>query len=186
MTAFFLIRHGACDGLGQMIWGRTAGIRLNAEGRAQAQRLAAELQDVQADAIYSSPLERARETAETIARAADLEVQLSPAFNEIDFGEWTGKSLDKLAHDERWHRFNNERSTTRIPDGELFFEVQDRAVAKLKRLSRQHSGGRVLIISHADVIKSVIAYFDHLSVDRIHEIEVAPCSVTIISLDEQA
>lgn len=183
MTTFYLVRHGACDGLGQIIWGRTPGIRLNAEGKAQAQRLAMDLQKAHLDAIYSSPLERARETAETIARAARLEVQESLAFNEIDFGDWSGKSLTVLSEDDRWHRFNTQRSTTRIPGGELFGEVQTRAVRELEGLSQRHGGGRVLIVSHADVIRAVLAYVEDRSIDRIQEIEVLPCSVNIIEFD---
>lgn len=184
MTTFYLIRHGACDGLGEMIWGRTPGICLNAEGKAQAQRLAADFTHVQLDAIYSSPLERARETAEAIARAAKLEVKESLAFNEIDFGEWSAQSLATLDRDERWHRFNTQRSTTRIPGGESMLEVQARAVFELERLSQHHAGGRVVIVSHADVIKSVLGYIGGTPVDRLQEIEIWPCSVSIVALDE--
>jgi len=184
MTTFYLVRHGACDGLGETIWGRTPGIHLNDEGKAQAQRLAHDFNHVQLDAIYSSPLERAVETAEAIARAADLPVQQSFAFNEIDFGDWSGQSLPELARDERWHRFNTQRSTTRIPGGESFLEVQGRAVFELERLSQHHAGGRVVIVSHADVIKAVLSYAGDTPVDQTLEIEIWPCSVSIIAIDE--
>src|SRR5690349_20038051 len=120
MTTFYLVRHGSCDGLGGIIWGRTAGIYLNADGKAEAQQLADSFKHVQLDAIYSSPLERARETAEAIARVTNLEVNERLAFNEIDFGEWSGQSLAALDRDDRWHRFNTQRNITRIPGGELF------------------------------------------------------------------
>ena len=184
MTTFYLIRHGACDGLGEMIWGRTPGICLNAEGKAQAQRLAADFQHVQLDAVYSSPLERARETAEAIARAANLEVKESLAFNEINFGEWSGQSLATLDRDERWRRFNTQRSTTRIPGGELFLEVQARAVLELERLSQHHAGGRVVIVSHADVIKSVLGYVRGTLIEHMQQTEIWPCSVSIVAFDE--
>jgi probable phosphoglycerate mutase len=167
-----------------MIWGRTPGIFLNAEGKAEAQRLADEFKNVELAAIYSSPLERARETAEAIARVAKLEVKESLAFNEINFGEWTGQSLAALFRDERWHRFNTLRSTTRIPGGELFLEVQARTVLELERLSQHHAGGRVLIVSHADVIKSVLSYIGGTPVDEIQQMEIWPCSVSIVALDE--
>ena len=182
MTTFYLVRHGACDGLGEIIWGRTPGIRLNAEGKAQVQQLADDFRKVHLDAIYSSPLERAQETAEAIARVAKLEVQHSPAFNEIDFGDWSGRSIAALADDDRWHRFNTQRNTTRIPGGELLLEVQARAISELERMSQDQPGGRVLIVSHADVIKSVLAYVDDKSFDSVQEIW--PCSVSIVELDE--
>ncbi|HEY3580577.1 MAG TPA: histidine phosphatase family protein [Pyrinomonadaceae bacterium] len=184
MTTFYLVRHGSCDGLGEIIWGRTPGINLNAEGKAQAQQLANDFKHVQLDAIYSSPLERARETAEAIARVANLEVKESLAFNEIDFGNWSGQSLAALDRDDRWHRFNTQRNITRIPGGELFLEVQARAVFELERLSQHHAGGRVVIVSHADVIKAVLGYVGGTPVDRLQEIEIWPCSVNIVALDE--
>jgi len=184
MTTFYLVRHGACDGLGETIWGRTPGIRLNAVGKAQAQRLADDFKPIELSAIYSSPLERALETAEAIARVAQLEVNESLAFNEIDFGEWSGKSLAALSNDMRWRRFNTQRSITRIPGGELFVEVQARTIFELERLSQRHAGGRVVIVSHADVIKSVLSYVGGTPVDSIDQIEIWPCSVSIVALDE--
>ena len=139
---------------------------------------------MQLDAIYSSPLERARETAEAIARVAKLEVKQSLAFNEIDFGDWSGQSLAALDRDDRWHRFNTQRNITRIPGGELFLEVQARAVSELERLSQHHAGGRVVIVSHADVIKAVLGYVGGAPVERIQQMEIWPCSVSIVALDE--
>ena len=186
MTTFFLIRHASCRGLGHTLWGRTPGVCLNEEGRMQAQRLADRLSGITFQAIYSSPLERARETAETIARAAKLEVQQSRAFNEVDFGEWTGKSFDVLDRDETWRRFNTNRSTTRIPGGESFVDVQARAVAEIDRLSFQHADARVAIVSHADVIKAAIGYFAATPIDLLQRIEISPCSVSVVAVDKDS
>jgi probable phosphoglycerate mutase len=120
--------------LGQTLWGRTPGVCLNEKGRLEAQRLAERFRGVTIDAIYSSPLERALETAETVARTMNLEVNKSPAFDEVDFGEWTGRSFDILSSDERWRRFNSVRSATRIPGGESFLEVQTRVFTGVERL----------------------------------------------------
>jgi len=152
----------------------------------QAQRLADRLSGITFQAIYSSPLERARETAETIARAAKLEVQQSRAFNEVDFGEWTGKSFDVLDRDETWRRFNTNRSTTRIPGGESFVDVQARAVAEIDRLSFQHADARVAIVSHADVIKAAIGYFAATPIDLLQRIEISPCSVSVVAVDKDS
>lgn len=94
MTTFFLIRHASCSGLGLTLWGRTPNITLDSKGELQSQRLAERFKDVALDAIYSSPMERARQTAETLARNAKLEVMESQALNEIDFGDWTGKTFE--------------------------------------------------------------------------------------------
>ena len=180
MTTFFLIRHALCSGLGQTLWGRTPGICLNETGKLQAQRLAERFRGIALEAIYSSPVERALETAETIARTMNLEVNKNPAFDEIDFGEWSGKSFETLASDEVWRRFNTDRSTTRIPGGESFLEVQTRIITELERLSAQHNDARVAIVSHADVIKAAVGYVAATPIDLLQRIEISPCSVSII------
>jgi len=185
MTTFFLIRHASCDGLGQMLWGRTPGIRLNEQGRLQAQQLAERFEGMKFDAIYSSPLERALETAEAIARAMKLEVRKSDALNEIDFGEWSGKTFEQLHGDERWRHFNSCRSTARVPGGESFLEVQNRVVKEIDRLAQEYCEGRVAIVSHADPIKALMGYFAATPIDLIQRFEVSPCSVSVITLDEE-
>lgn len=184
MTTFFLIRHGSCAGLGETLWGRTAEVCLNEDGKAQAQRLAERFSAVKLDAIYSSPLERALETAEAIARFAKLEVKQNPAFNEIDFGDWTGKSFDVLSRDERWGGFNTRRSVTTIPGGESFLDVQARVVAELERLSQQHADAQLAIVSHADVIKAAVGYVAGTPIDLLQRIEISPSSVSVIALDK--
>jgi broad specificity phosphatase PhoE len=192
MTMFYLVRHGTCEGLGRTLWGRSGHVCLNEEGKAQAQRVAEYFKDVGLEAVYSSPLKRALETAEAIARVAKLEVRQSPAFNEIDFGEWSGKSFDELSRDERWRRFNTQRSVTRIPGGESFLKVQARVVAELERLSAQrfegpsaqHKDARVAIVSHADVIKAAIGYVAGTPIDLLQRLEISPCSVSIIAIEE--
>ena len=184
MTTFFLIRHGSCDGLGQTLWGRTKGVRLNEKGKLEVRQLIERFRGTTLDAIYSSPLERAFETAETIARELKLEVNKDPAFNEIDFGDWTGKSFDALSDDECWRRFNTVRSETKIPGGESFTEVQTRVVSELERLSTKHGDARVGIVSHADVIKAGLAYFKATPIEVLQGFEILPCSVNVIELDK--
>jgi probable phosphoglycerate mutase len=183
MTTFFLIRHASCSGLGRMLWGRTPGICLNEKGKLQARRLAERFQWISLPAIYSSPLERAVETAETIARTMKLEVRKNHAFDEIHFGDWTGKAFEALSGDERWRQFNTQRSTATIPGGESFLNVQSRVVTELNELSTQHGNERVAIVSHADVIKAAVGYFTATPIDLLHRIEISPCSVSVLALD---
>jgi broad specificity phosphatase PhoE len=181
MTTFFLIRHASCDGLGQTLWGRTPGIRLNEEGRLQVRQLAEKCEGLRFDAVYSSPLERALETAE----AMKLEVTKNDALNEIDFGEWSGKTFEELARDERWRHFNQRRSTASIPGGETFLDVQNRVVKEIDRLAREHNEGRVAIVSHADVIRAALAYYAATPIDLIDRFEISPCSVSVVAIDDQ-
>jgi hypothetical protein len=104
MTTFLLIRHALCDPVGRSIAGRQPGIHLNNPGRGQARRLAEWLGPITLDAIYSSPLERALETASPIAQAKGLQVHPAEAWNEIDFGEWTGRALADLDPLPEWRR----------------------------------------------------------------------------------
>jgi broad specificity phosphatase PhoE len=177
MTTFFLIRHASCNGLGQTLWGRTPGICLNEQGRLQAQQLAERFAGMKFDAIYSSPLERALETAEPIARGMKLEVRKTDALNEIDFGEWSGKTFEQLDSDERWRHFNSCRSTASVPGGESFLEVQNRVVKEIDRLSEEYGNVRIALVSHADVIRAALSYFAETPIELIQQIEISPCSI---------
>ena len=186
MTTFFLIRHASCSGLGQKLWGRTTGICLNEKGEMQAQRLAERFQNVTLDAIYSSPLERALQTADVLARNMKLEVKQSAAANEINFGDWTGKTFDELSSDDQWRRFNSHRSMTTIPNGESFLEVQNRIVKELEALASQHGNARVAIVSHADLIRAAVSYFSATPIDLVQRFEIAPCSVSVVALENDS
>src|SRR5687767_15126552 len=107
MTTFLLVRHALCDPVGCLIAGRQPGVHLNDAGRLQAHRLAERLQPIALEGIYSSPLDRAVETADPIARAKGLPVQVAEGWNEIDFGEWTGRALVDLDPLPEWRRFNS-------------------------------------------------------------------------------
>jgi probable phosphoglycerate mutase len=185
MTTFFLIRHASCAGLGQTLWGRTPRICLNDEGKLQARQLAETCKGIRFDAVYSSPLERALETADAIAYGMDLEVRKSGALNEIDFGEWSGETFEELARDERWRHFNSRRSTASVPGGESFLEVQNRVVNEIVRLGQEHGDGRVALVSHADVIRAAVAYFAGMPIDLIERFEISPGSVSVIQLDKE-
>ena len=117
MTTFLLIRHAAHDLLGRRLAGRMPGVSLNGEGRRQVERLAERLAGASIRAVISGPLERARETAEPLARGLGLPVQISAAVDEIDFGEWTGLPFAELDQDPRWCWFNTFRSGARAPCG---------------------------------------------------------------------
>lgn len=184
MTTFFLIRHASCNGLGQTLWGRTPGICLDEKGQVEAQCLADRFKNMNLDAIYSSPLDRALQTATEIARRLKLEVRKSEAANEIDFGDWTGESFDCLSVDERWRHFNSHRSMTMIPGGESFLEVQNRIVKEIETLAEQHGKAQIAIVSHADVIRAAVSYFAAIPIDLIDRFEISPCSVSVVAVDD--
>jgi broad specificity phosphatase PhoE len=184
MTTFYLIRHGECDGLGNVLWGRLPNVHLNAEGKRSAQRVAQKLAAYKLDMIYSSPLERAIETAKEIASGRNVPLQINDTFNELDFGDWTGESITELATEPVWRQYNAARSRTAIPGGESVFAAQERVVGELHRLSEQHRDRRFAIVSHAEPIRLALSYFRGTPIDEWYRMEVAPCSINVLLLNE--
>ena len=183
MTTFLLIRHAAHGLLGLTIVGRQDGIHLSADGERQAVMLAQRLAKTPVRAIYTSPLERARETAAPIARSLALSVQVAEELNELDFGDWTGRSLEELDRLDEWHRFNVFRSGTRAPNGELMLEAQARIVALMERLRVRHSSGQVALVTHGDVIRSALLHYLGMPIDLFQRIEISPASVSAVVLE---
>jgi broad specificity phosphatase PhoE len=188
-----LIRHAACDHVGRLIAGRAPGIRLNQQGREQARALAEALARAPAGAadpverpriVYASPLERATETAEILGRGLGVPVDRLEALTELDFGAWTGRTLESLEGDPIWRAFNEARGTTRIPGGELMADAVERAMTGLRRLEREHPGPAVAAVSHGDVIRGVLLHCLGIPLDHIHRLEVAPASVSVVRLFE--
>lgn len=182
MTTLYLIRHAASDSVGRYIAGRTSGVHLNDVGRTQAERLAERFAGLTLNAIYSSPLERARETAEPLARRTGAPLELREELLELDFGEWTGMSFTDLAADDRWRRFNTIRSRTRIPGGELMSEAQTRGVSMAESIRELLPDGRVAIVTHGDVLRGIIAHYLGIPVDLMQRFEVAPASMSVLQL----
>jgi probable phosphoglycerate mutase len=182
MTTCLLIRHGQHTMGTDAIMGRRVGVHLSEEGRLEAERLAGSLATVRLARLYSSPLERTLETAEILGKRLNLEVSITEEIQELDFGEWAGRSFEELKPDEAWNRFNRYRSGTQAPSGEWMLEAQGRVVKFLFALQERHAGGSVALVSHADVIKSAIAYFLGTPLDLFHRIEISPASVSAIQL----
>ena len=186
MSTFYLIRHAANDFVGNLIPGWMPGLSLSAEGQAQAERLAWKLLGRGITRIYSSPLERALETAAPIAKALDLKVEVRDALGEARAGKWTGRRIDELEHDPQWRRFLAFPSGTRAPGGESLAEIQARIATELECLQARHPEETVAVVSHADIIRAALAYFAGIPADFWQRIEIAPASFSILTLDERA
>jgi broad specificity phosphatase PhoE len=182
MTTVLLVRHATCDPVGRSLAGRAPGVVLNATGRAQAAWLAESLLGAPLAAVYSSPLERATETAWAIADGAGREVVVDARLTELDFGHWTGQALDALQPSDDWRHFNSFRSGTRPPSGELMLEAQARIVGALLDLRGTHDGELVAVVSHADVIRAALSHFLGMPLDLASRLEIAPASVSAIEV----
>jgi len=135
-------------------------------------------------AVYTSPLERAIETAEPIARRHGLEPQHVPEIGEIHLGEWQGLTMQELDKREDWRRFNTFRSGTRAPGGELMLETQTRMVRQLDRLCAKHPDEIVALVSHGDPLRSALAYFLGIPLDLVLRFEVSPASLSIVQIHD--
>lgn len=180
-TTVLLVRHGQTPTTGKVLPGRAKGLSLADEGRRQAdiaaERIAA-LKHV--DAIYSSPLERAKETAAPIAKARSLRTKVDRGLFECDFGDWTGRELKDLMKLPEWQTVQRAPSTFRFPNGESFTEMQTRMVSTLDRLRAEHVGGTIVCVSHADTIKAAVAHALGTHIDLFQRIVISPASVTAI------
>jgi broad specificity phosphatase PhoE len=184
MTTFLLVRHCAVNALGHYLAGRAPDEHLNEAGRAQARVLAHRFSGVALDAVFSSPLERACETAAALAACCKSGVQTVNALLELNYGDWTNKTFTELEHDPRWSRFNSRRSTTRIPGGETLLEVQARAVGFVGQVAECLPQGRVALVTHGDVIRAMICFFLNIPIDCMQRFEIDPGSVSVLELGD--
>jgi len=181
-TVVLLVRHGQTPTTGAVLPGRARGLHLAESGTKQAERVAeriAELKNV--DAVYASPLERARETAAPIGAARGLKVQVERGLVECDFGEWTGAELKALMKLPEWRTVQQAPSTFRFPGGESFTEMQARMVTAVDRLRAKHPGGTIVCVSHADPIKALVAHAMGTHLDLFQRIVISTCSVSAIA-----
>jgi probable phosphomutase (TIGR03848 family) len=180
VTTFYFVRHGVTAHTGHKLTGWTEGVSLTKEGRDQAERAAESLREVSFEAIYSSPIDRTRETAEIVARPHGLKVRTSKGIGEVGYGAWTGRSLKVLARTKIWATLQRWPSSVRFPEGDTLREVQVRAVEELERFRERHPSGNVCVVSHADTIKLALAHYMGIHIDLFQRILVAPASVSVL------
>lgn len=178
-TLILMVRHGQTPTTGSTLPGRASGLHLAESGVAQAEGAARRIAGLNSvTAVYASPMERARETAAPIARALKLRVRGHAGLNECDFGEWTGKRLAQLRKRPEWRQVQRYPSGFRFPGGESFVEMQARAVDAIHDLVIRHPGETIVAVSHADVIKAIIAAAMGTPLDLFQRIVVSPSSIT--------
>ncbi len=159
--------------------GRTPGVELSVEGMRQAAALAERFGGMTVDAVLSSPIERARQTAAPIGAVLGLEVETEARLNEIDFGEWTGAAFSALDGSAEWEAWNRQRSVARCPGGETMAAAQDRALQAIAQARRY---GHVVMVSHQDILKSVLAHYLGMSLDHLHRFALDPASHSTVTI----
>jgi probable phosphoglycerate mutase len=174
------VRHGAHPLLSHTLAGRMPGVGLSAEGWQQAAALTTRLAGQAVDAVVSSPVQRATETAAPVADRLGLPVTIDPAFEEVDFGRWTGLGFDTLDADPGWHDWNRLRSMAGCPGGETMHAAQSRALEGLRRLRAAYPDQVVLVFSHSDIIKALLAPALGLPLDRLYRLTIDPASISTL------
>lgn len=183
MAVIILVRHGENEWVRKhRLAGWIPGVHLNEKGRAQAAAAAERLAELPITAVYSSPVTRCVETAAYIADSHALDIIPVDDLGEVRYGEWEGKKIQKLARLPQWHVVQFFPSRLRFPGGEALREVQFRAVQTLERLSAHHGDTTIVVVSHADLIKLVLAHYLGVHIDLFQRVVIAPASVSIIAL----
>ncbi|WP_257167043.1 histidine phosphatase family protein [Bradyrhizobium sp. SRS-191] len=181
-TTIHLIRHGHHALLGRTLCGRMAGVALDDEGRRDAE-ICAGLIDPPPTLIQSSPQLRALQTAELIARQYGQSVEIAPALDELDVGDWTGLSFAELDADPAWQRWNAERGSAMPPQGESMAAVQQRMMSHVAQLRRTHGNACIVLVSHAEPIRAVIMQVARIALDDFVSVDVAPASISTLVAD---
>jgi broad specificity phosphatase PhoE len=187
MPLLLLIRHGENEFVKTgKLPGHLPGIHLNERGQKQAQALGEALKDVPLKAIYSSPLERAMETAEPIAAPHQLEIIQEPGLRDANVGKWEGKSLKVLRLTNAWKVVQNSPSRFHFPEGESFMDLQTRIVNVLEGLVKKHNKPKdiVAVVFHADPIKLAVAHFLGLPLDHFQRLSCDTGSVSALYIGE--
>lgn len=192
MTILLLIRHGENDVMHRRLAGRLPGVSLNANGQQQARELAEALRPAPIMAVYSSPLERAVETAQPLAESHHLSVQIRPALIEIDYGRWQGRTYKQLGRTNLWKKLLEKPSEVCFPGGETFIEVQQRVAAELDGLVREWQlpaeskpaqEQAIAVVAHADIIRLALAHYLNMALDDFLRLNVAPASISALQFD---
>jgi probable phosphoglycerate mutase len=183
-TLVHLVRHGHHALLGRVLCGRMPDVQLDELGCNQMAATAETLRRNAPTVVQSSPQRRALQSAAIIASRCSLAVEIVPAFDEIDMGEWTAVSFADLASDKAWLRWNARRGSARPPRGESMTALQHRVVKHIEQL-KGHDG-TFAIVSHAEPIRAAVMHYLRMPLDRFHSVSIDPACISTIRFEGQA
>lgn len=186
MTIFLLIRHAAHGHLGQTLSGRMPSIGLSKVGLEQARLLAAHIASEDLALVQHSPVQRAATTARAIAATCAVPLEEVAALDEIDFGDWTGRTFAELDGDPDWTRWNAARGGAAVPGGETMVAAQRRIVGHLIDTAAARPNATIAVVTHCDMIRAAVCWAIGLPLDRLLRFEVDAASITRLSVDGAA
>jgi probable phosphomutase (TIGR03848 family) len=183
MPTLILARHGETDVIGKKLTGRITGIHLNANGRKQAGMIAEALTRMTIHALFSSPLERAQETARPLSEACGVPLSPHNGLTEINFGAWQGRPYKQLEKLKLWEAVQNTPSKVTFPAGESFITAQQRMVVTLDEIfSVMGEKDTAVCFSHCDPIRLALAYYLNMALDDFQRLTIDPGSLSIIQM----
>ncbi len=181
MTIILLIRHGLNDWVGKRLVGRTPGIHLNETGKQQAQLVCSTLENLHFSAIYSSPLERAMETAQPLALKLSIPIQIEENLQEIDFGSWQGKTNKQMRRLKLWQTVQEFPEKMRFPKGESFLEAQQRLVKCIEAIHAKHAeNDLVACFSHSDSIRLIVSHYLGIPLSAFQRVAIDTASISVL------
>jgi probable phosphomutase (TIGR03848 family) len=175
-----LIRHGLTSHTNVKLTGWLPGVSLSEEGKRQAESLVPRLEGLKIDALYSSPLERTKETGAPLAKARKLKIRTKADLGEVRYGDAQGKTLKSLAKTPIWTHLRAWPSDVRFPNGETLRETQFRAVSAIEDLRAEHANDTVAVFSHGDFIRLSLAHYMGVHIDLYRRLAIDPVSITAI------
>ena len=180
-ATIYLLRHGHSTANAKSILaGRDASVSLSPRGIEQAQAVMHELGERKFAKIYSSPMPRCLETLRPLAGKSKLKIEKDVGLIEMEYGDWSGKKLLMLSRKKMWSEIQARPSLVRFPNGESFLEMQGRALESVKSLAIP--GAEILVCSHGDVIKAMVAGLVGLHLDNFQRLSIDPASITVVDL----
>lgn len=177
-----LIRHArSTSNAAGTLAGRSDGIELDDEGRQQARMLIERLGAVTPSMVVGSPLPRCRQTMEPALAAWGLEYRVDQRLNECDYGIWTGRTLSECATDPLWQTIQNRPGEVIFPEGEGMTDMSQRVNTAVDELiSQAEDGAVIVIVSHGDPIKAIVARQLGLDLNDFQKIVIDPASITVL------
>jgi broad specificity phosphatase PhoE len=179
MTTFLLLRHAHSEANEKgILAGRISGIELSETGKLQSSQIAAALGNYRIDRIICSPLQRCKDTIAKTASLKKKRIFTNAAFNEMNYGSWSGRPLKELAREKDWKRIQKSPSTFTFPQGESFMSAAKRIEKALGALARQYPKECIMIVTHGDVIKMALQITNGGALDNFQKFVVDTCSLS--------
>jgi probable phosphomutase (TIGR03848 family) len=190
MTRIVLLRHAHSSANAKAILaGRAPGVDLSDRGRKEAQDVSKRLKEIKFSLIRVSPMERCAQTIEPLLAQLSKSLEAKPIVEvesdlvEVDYGKWTGRKLAILSRDKAWTVVQNTPSAMYFPGGEGLLDVQARAMRALNSAANTPGKGPKLLVSHGDVIKSIVASVLGTHLDHFQKIVIDPASLTVLDFN---